>query len=155
MSEEFKAITTQKEFDDRIKDRLEQQERKYSDYEEIKNKNTKLEQEIGTLKTTNAELSKNAEDYDKNLSEKDAKISGYEKSNLRTKIALEKGLPYDLADRLVGDDETSIQKDADRLASFIKNNEPPAPLKSSEPPLGDGKDGAYKSLIENLDLEGE
>ena len=48
----------------------------------------------------------------------------------------------------------SITEDAKRLAELIGNKEPIAPLKNPEPNIED-KDGAYKSLLENLNLEGE
>ena len=73
---------------------------------------------------------------------------------MRTKIALQYGIPYDLAGRLVGEDEASMTTDAKKLAELIGSKVPPAPLKSTEPKI-DGQDGAYKSLLENLKLEGE
>ena len=60
-----------------------------------------------------------------------------------------------MADRLTGDDEETLKADAERFSSFIKPSTPPAPPKQSEPPLGEGKEGAYKSLIQNLNTEGE
>lgn len=158
MSEEFKAITTQEEFDKAIQDRLARQkesiEKQYADYAEIKARNTELETEIGTLKTTLSETTKKTEGYDKDIADLNAKIAGYETANMRTKIALQHGIPYDLAGRLVGEDEESITADAKKLAELVGKKEPIAPLKDTEPPVDD-KDGAYKSLLENLNLEGE
>ena len=155
---EFKAITTQEEFDKAIQDRLARQkesiEKQYADYAEIKAKNTELETEIGTLKTTLSETTKKTESYDKDIAELNAKIAGYETASMRTKIALQHGIPYDLAGRLVGEDEESITADAKKLAELVGKKEPIAPLKDTEPKVDD-KDGAYKSLLENLNLEGE
>jgi len=155
---EFKAITTQEEFDKAIQERLARQkesiEKQYADYAEIKAKNTELETEIGTLKTTLSETTKKTESYDKDIAELNAKIAGYETASMRTKIALQHGIPYDLAGRLVGEDEESITADAKKLAELVGKKEPIAPLKDTEPPVDD-KDGAYKSLLENLNLEGE
>ena len=158
MSEEFKAITTQEEFDRAIQERLNRQkesiEKQYADYAEIKARNTTLETEVGTLKTTLAETNEKVGNYDKDLSALNAKIAGYETANMRTRIALQNGIPYDLAGRLVGDDEESIIADAKKLAELVGNKEPIAPLKNIEPIIA-GKDGAYISLLENLNLEGE
>lgn len=155
---EFKAITTQEELDAVIKDRLARQkesiEKEYADYAELKEQNTSLQAEIGTLKNSLSETNKKYENYDKDLSDRDAKIAEYETANLRTKIALQNGIPFDLAGRLVGDDEESITADAKRLAELVGNKEPVAPLKDVEP-IVEGKDGAYKNLLENLNLEGE
>ncbi|MDT1997240.1 DUF4355 domain-containing protein [Carnobacterium divergens] len=159
MSEGFKAITTQEEFDTAVQARLLREQetlsKKYSDYDQLKIRNTELETEVGQLKTTVNETSEAAKNYDKTISELNAKVAGYETASMRTKIALQNGLPIDLADRLVGEDEESIKADAERLASFVSKQQTPPPLKNTEPPLGKNKDGAYKNLIENLNIEGE
>lgn len=158
MGEEFKAITTQEEFDKAIQDRLNRQketlEKQYADYETIKTKNASLESENAALKATVEESNKKTEGYDKSISDLNAKIAGYETANMRTRIALQNGIPYDLASRLVGDDEASITADAKKLAELVGHKEPIAPLKDTEPNIS-GSDGAYKSLLENLNLEGE
>jgi septal ring factor EnvC (AmiA/AmiB activator) len=155
---EFKPITTQEEFDKAIQERLNRQketlEKQYEDYETIKAKNQELETEVSTLKTALAESNEKAGKYDKDISDLNAKIAGYETANMRTKIALQHGIPYELASRLVGEDEESITADAKKLAELVGHKEPIAPLKDVEPTI-DGKDGAYKSLLENLNLEGE
>lgn len=155
---EFKIIETQEEFDKAIQERLNRQkesiEKQYADYAEIKARNTTLETEVGTLKTTLSETNNKTENYDKDIAALNAKIAGYETANIRTKIALQHGIPYDLAGRLVGEDEESITADAKKLAELVGNKEPIAPLKDVEPNI-DGKDSAYKSLLENLNLEGE
>lgn len=156
---EFKAITTQEEFDEAIKERLQRQkesiEKEYADYAELKARNTELETELGTVKTTLSEQNDKTADYDKDISELNAKIAEYETANLRTQIALKHGIPFNLAGRLVGDDEASITEDAKQLSELVGSQEQTAPLKNVEPSLGDGKDGAYKNLVENLNLEGE
>jgi chromosome segregation ATPase len=158
MSTEFKAITTQEDFDKAIQERLKREketlEKKYADYGDIKAKNQTLEAEVGTLKTALSEATKKTEDHDKSIAELNAKITGYETANMKTKIALQHGIPYDLAGRLVGEDEKSITEDAKKLAELMKQKETVPPLKNTEPSAGD-KDGAYKLLLENLNLEGE
>ena len=155
---EFKIIETQEEFDKAIQERLNRQkesiEKQYADYAEVKERNIELETEVGTLKTTLSETSKGAENYDKNISELNAKIAGYETASLRTRIALQHGIPYDLASRLVGEDEEALTKDAEKLASLVKQKEIIPPLKDVESQV-DEKDAAYKSLLGNLNLEGE
>ncbi|WP_339102033.1 capsid assembly scaffolding protein Gp46 family protein [Candidatus Enterococcus clewellii] len=156
---EFKAIETQEELDRIIQDRLTRQkeslEKQFSDYEEIKTRNTELEKQVGTLQTTIEESKTSNADYDKQISDLNAKVAGYETASLRTKIALQNGLPFDLADRLVGDNEETLKADAERLAAFVKPKNAVPPLKNTEKPLGDEKDNAYKSLISNLNTEGE
>ena len=156
----FKVIETQEELDQIIEGRLARQkealEKQFADYDQLKTRNEELEKEVGTLQTTINETNEKVKSYDTTISDLNAKISGYETANLRTKIALQNGLPLDLADRLVGDDEASLNADAQRFAGFVvKQAAPVPPLKDTEPATPDSKDGAYKNLIENLNLEGE
>ena len=158
MSENFKTIETQEELDKIIGERLSRQkttlEKEYADYGQLKTRNEELETEIGTLKATIEETGKNTKASEQTVADLNAKIAGYETASLRTKIALQNGLPIDLADRLVGDDEASIKADAERLASLVGNQRPVPPMKDTEQPAGDGN-GAYNNLLENLNLEGE
>ena len=151
----FKAIETQEELDRIIQDRLTREREKYSDYEDLKNKNTALETQISTLQATIDESNATIKAHDETVAGLNAKISGFETASLRTKIALQHGIPFDLVDRLAGDDEASIKADAERLAAFVKPKAPVPPLKTTEPNLGDEKDNAYKSLLKNMNLEGE
>ena len=155
---EFKIIETQEELDNVIKDRLARQkeaiESQYQDYEEIKKRKEELETEVGVLNETIKATNDKYANRDKDLSELNAKLKDYEMSSMKTKVALQYGIPYDLADRLVGEDEESLTKDAEKLAALVKQKEPIAPLKNVEPQVGE-KNGAYKSLLEGLNLEGE
>lgn len=149
---EFTPIETQEDFDKAIVERLNRQKESYekqlTGFEDLKSQNATLQQTIADQKSKADASSKSIEDLNK-------KVSVFEKANLRTKIALEHGLPYELAGRLVGDDEESIAKDADRLAGYMGSNEQPAPLKSTEEGVKTGTDAAYKNLADSLKTEGE
>ncbi|MCT1181745.1 DUF4355 domain-containing protein [Lactococcus lactis] len=146
---------TQEELNQIIETRLARQketiEANFADYDELKTKIAALEAD-NTAYQAAVEESKSWEqekaDYEK-------QISGYKITQLKQSIAIKAGLPLDLADRLSGDDEESLKADAERFSGFIKPQTPPAPLKDVEPILGDGKDGAYRKLVEGLNLEGE
>ena len=159
MSEGFKAITTQEEFDAAVKIRLLREQetlaKKYADYETIKTRNTELETEVGQLKSTVTETGEAAKTYDQTVSELNAKIAGYETASMRTKIALQKGLPIDLADRLVGDDEASIKADAERLAGFVSKQRTIAPLRNTEPPAKEDEDKDLRDMLQKLNERGE
>ena len=144
---EFKPITTQEEFDAAIKARLSREKEKYGDYDQIKSRVTELEEENISLKSTIED------DSDKQLEEMQKQIAGYETANLRTRIALQNGLPYDLADRLQGADEESLTADAERLASFIKPIEHVAPMRNLEPALEKNENTSYKNLVQGLVFE--
>lgn len=142
MAEEFKAIETQEAFDAAIKDRLERQR-----------------------KTVTAEVTKQYEGY---ISPEDAKKSAeqiaaltqqvtdltakntaYELSAMKSRIAHEVKLPYELADRLTGTTEDEIRKDAEALAQFTARPQP-SPQYSPETPVGASTDAAFRALANDL-----
>ena len=152
---EFKPITTQEEFDAAIKERLSREKAKYSDYDQLKSRVTELETENIGLKSTIEANSQSKADADKQLEEMQNQISNYETDSLRTRVALQYGLPYDLADRLQGTDEDSFKADAERLAGYMKRAQPVAPVRETEPQVGDSKTMQMKSMLRELNYTGE
>ena len=152
---EFKQITTQEEFDAAIKARLSREKEKYADYDQIKSLVEDLKKENVELKSTIEANRQSKADADKQLEEMQNQISNYETASLRTRVALQYGLPYDLADRLQGTDEDSFKADAERLAGFMKPVSKVAPVKSTEPivPKEDAKRTMYRNLVQNLNIE--
>ena len=133
---EFTPIMTQEDFDAAISERLKREQAKYSDYDTIKS-------DLGTLRV---QLSaKEAE-----ISTLQGKVKGYETDSVKTRIALETGLPLDLRTRLTGETEEEIRADANKLAKLFVQQKGPAPLRDTEPPVADEKTAAYKSLLNNL-----
>ena len=150
---EFKPITTQEEFDAAIKARLSREKEKYVDYDQLKSRVEELEKEnVGLQSTIEANRQSKADD-DKQLEELQKQIAGYETASLRTRVALQHGLPYDLADRLQGTDEESFKADAERLAGFMKKSQPVAPIRNMEPALEKNEDTSYKNLVQGLVFE--
>ena len=150
---EFKPITTQEEFDNAIKERLAREKSKYSDYDQLKSRVTELEEENVGLKSTIEASNQSKADADRQLEGLRHQIAGYETASLRTRVALQHGLPYDRADRLQGTDEESFKADAERLAGFMKSNQPIAPVKETEPVLEKTENTLYKNLIQGLEIE--
>ena len=147
---EFKPITTQEEFDAAIKARLSREKEKYVDYDQLKSRVEELEKENGGLKSTIEATNQSKADADKQLEDLQNQIAGYETANLRTRVALQHGLPYDLADRLQGTDEESLKADAERLAGFMKKTQPAYPLGTNEPSSIDDKDAALKGMLHKM-----
>ena len=152
---EFKPITTQEEFDAAIKGRLSREKEKYGDYDQLKSRVAELEEENVGLKSTIEANNQSKADADRQLEDLQNQIAGYETANLRTRVALQYGLPYDLADRLQGNDEESFKADAERLAGYIKNLQPVAPIRDIEPQVGDNKTMQMKSMLRELNHTGE
>lgn len=143
---DFKVIETQEELDRIIGEQLARQKEKFADYDQLRTRVTELETEKTGLESALAEAKKSSD----TIAELQSKIAGYETSALRTRVALANGLPFDLAERLQGDDEVSLTADAERLASFLKSSTPQAPLKDNEPPLKDSKQQAMLNAVKNL-----
>ena len=143
----FEAITTQEQLDAVIKDRLERERKtlteKYSDYDDLKEKVSDYEKQIGDLNKSIKDNEKKYADYDQQLSALQTKV-------VKTRIAHEAGIPYELASRLTGEDENSIRKDAETVAKLLKTGQQPAPLKSTEPGDVDGKRAAMKNVLAGL-----
>lgn len=150
---EFKPITTQEEFDAAIKGRLSREKEKYGDYDQLKSRVAELEEENVGLKSTIEATNQSKADADKQLEDLKNQIAGYETANLRTRVALQHGLPYDLADRLQGTDEESFKADAERLVGYIKKSQPVAPIRDSEPVLEKTENTLYKNLVQGLVFE--
>lgn len=158
---EFKVIESQEEFDARIKDRIERaKEKAIEDYkieikktiDDLKSENSSLKNEVAGYKESLEDLKVKNETI-KGLNEK---ISAFERAEVKRNIALEYGLPLKLAEKISGDDEDSMKKDAEGMAKYFSDSK-----KSYEPPLKsyedkvDDKDQALKNLLDGLDMEGE
>lgn len=150
---EFKVIETQEELDNIIKERLRREREKFGDYDALKARVSELESENGGLKSA-LESSQQGKSADaQKIAELESQVAGFETANMRTRIAVQYGLPFELAERLQGADEESIKADAERFAGFMKPVTPTAPLKDMEPVVDD-KDAGWRELARNL-VKGE
>ena len=140
MSEEFKVIETQEQLDAVIKGRLERAEKKYSEATaELQTKYDTALSELEALKSTNTELTEQIKGfdekykgYDTEVADLKAKVKQYETDSVKTRIAREVGLPYEMRDRLRGETEDEIKADAEALVKLIpKNQTPPKSTESS------------------------
>jgi predicted transposase YdaD len=121
------------------------QSAKPQDYGEIKEENEQLKQRIGELEGTVEEL----KGYKDQLTEKDNLIKEYELKNVKYRIAVEAGIPLELANRLTGESEDELKRDAEMLSSFIARKQT-LPLKDTEPK---NDDDPYKKLLSGLEGE--
>lgn len=119
------------------------------DYEELKSTNESLQGQLQQLQETldakETELS-GVEDIKQELEK-------YKLKNLKTSIAVEAGIPLELASRLSGETEEEIKADAESLAEFV-NKKTTLPLKPTEPPVDD-KDAGLKQMLNNMKSQGE
>ena len=119
----FEIIDTQEKFDAAISERLRRERetvsKKYADYDELKQKAAE-------------DNAKKYSDYDTKLADLQAKVKGYETVSVKTRIAHETGIPYELAGRLSGNTEEEIRKDAETLSKYIGSTKKTAPLRTPE-----------------------
>lgn len=129
--EEFKPITTQEELNAVIGDRVakaraserktveEEFTQKYADYDSIKSTLTEKENRITEL-GKELEQAKNAgSTNDRTIKELQEKVQKYESDSVKTRIAQELGLDVGLANRLTGETEEDIRKDAEALKGIV------------------------------------
>lgn len=133
---EFKVIETQEQLNAVIGDRISRAEEKaaekYKDYDDIKKQNADYVTQINDLKQQLQTQSEKMEGRQAEVDDLNAKVQAFESSSLKTRIALEAGLPYKMAERLTGDDEAAIKKDAEMMVKLIGSHQT-VPLGSSEP----------------------
>ena len=135
---DFKVIETQEDFDKMIQKRLEQKERevaeRYKDY--------LSPEDLATLKADfegkTKELSDNLKTEKEKLAESDRIIAEYkakaeatEVKLLKNRIAIEKGIPFELSDRLIGSTEEELIKDAESVSALLNRKAAP-PMFSNE-----------------------
>lgn len=159
MADSFTPINTQEEFDNAIKARLERERatisKKYEGYDQMKTDYETLSKEKESWQKTEKEKSDKIAELEKQLTEANTKVSSLELEDLRTQVAIEKGLPMSLRGRLNGTTKEDLEKDADSLAGIFKekNNanipgfEPGDNLPQSEEAK---KRAEYKSMLGKL-----
>lgn len=152
---DFKVIETQEQLDAVIKDRIARAEKnavkEFADYEDIKKRNSEFEQQITDLTNQLKAKDETISGYESAKTELETKINKYEMGSLKTRIALETGLPFELAEKLTGEDEETIRADAQKMAQFIKPINK-APIGGAEPiDNSDPRKAAFQSLLKNME----
>lgn len=164
---EFKIIETQEQLDSIIADRLargrESVRKEYEGFispEDFEVKTKELAQQIETANATIGELTEknnslagDIESLNKDIADRDSKISKYEADSVKNRIANEYGIPFEFADRLAGSTPEEIKADAEKMASYFAKGAPiSTPKAAPEPSEGDGVLSAFKKLNPNLNL---
>lgn len=135
--EDFTPITSQEALDAVLKDRLNRQNEKH-----LREMNEKLAG-FDETKTKLAESSQL-------LSEKENQIAIYERNSVKNNIAHEFGLPSELAERLTGDNEEELRKDAEILKGLIGASKVPPLAKGQIITDQNSKENALREMSEAL-----
>ena len=118
-----------------------------------------LKEELATLQKrlddANSTLESERTTLQEQIQTLEKESNTYKTNDMKLRIALENNIPYELANKLSGEDEESLRQDAQTLANYIAKPETIAPLKDVEPPVVDSETESYKNILNNLKLEGE
>lgn len=147
MSEEFKAITTQEEFDKIVKNRINREREKYADYDQLKSENNDLKTQLDSFKDAK-------QTYENQVNDLQNELKTFKTQKLKSDIASEFGIPRSMAERLQGEDEETLRNDAKAMAEYFTVSPSVPPLKSVEPADSDPEKDAYHKLANSL-FEGE
>lgn len=158
---EFKKIESQDEFNAIVKDRVERAEKtaeervrkEFADYESIKAENENLKKKLEEASTSVKGFDEKKKEFEDRIASLENENKGFKLTNLKIKVAQEAGLPFELADRLTGEDEDAIKADAEEMAKYMSAPQV-APFGAAEP-IADGKDAftrGLSQLAKNIDL---
>ena len=118
-----------------------------------------LKEELATLQKqlddANSTLESERTTLQEQIQALEKESNTYKTNDMKLRIALENNIPYELANKLSGEDEESLRQDAQTLANYIAKPETIAPLKDVEPQVVDSETESYKNILNNLKLEGE
>ena len=136
MSEEikegFKPIETQEELDNIIKDRLKRErestQKRYEGWISPEDHQKALDASNKAFD----DFKKAHESDEQTIADLTAKNKAYETASLKSRIAHEVGLSYEWIDRIGGEDEESIRKDAESLKKLVGAGAQPIPTKNTE-----------------------
>lgn len=146
---EFKPIETQEALDAIIKDRIERAKKSAADETAKKYEGYLSPDDVKKHTDQITALTDKLKESETKIADLTAKNSAYEIASVKTKIAHEVGLPYELAGRLSGTTEEEIRKDADALSKFAMHPQA-TPSFSAETPPSASADSAYRALAHDL-----
>lgn len=151
---EFTPIETQEDLDKIISKRLERERSKYADYEELKEKvasMSEMEKELQSTKSALASYETDKTNFEKEITSLKDTLKQKELREMKVNVALKHGLPFEFSNRLVGEDLTTLEEDAQSMAVFIKKNSGMTPTKDTERnPRYEGENSGYLTLAKEL-----
>lgn len=157
MSEEFKVIETQEDFDKAIQKRLAQKDReqaeKYKDYlspDDVTSMKIEFEKQLKELNDKLTQANEKIAGNDQVVSELTNRATTAESDLLKSRIAHESGVPFELANRLVGNNAEELKADAEKFASFLAPKSAP-PLRSADPATN--KSGDMAAMLNQINQQ--
>lgn len=129
---------TQADVDRIVQDRLAQEKKKYADYDDLKAKAARADEQAASSKTDLEKLTEQIDGLKKAQAEADQKA-------LRAEVAMAKGLTAAQAKRLAGTTKEELEADADEILEAFPVNtgepsKPAPPSRQPRPALAGGGD---------------
>ena len=123
---------------------------KYAGFDEFKAKAEKYDADVQALNEKITALEGEKSTSAARISELEAKNREYETNSVKMRIARETGLPAEIAERISGNDEAAMRKDAESLAKLFKVQNVAPMYRPNGEGGNDGKDDALKSLLKKV-----
>lgn len=157
MSEEFKVIETQEDFDKAIQKRLAQKDKeqaeRYKDYlspDDVTSLKSEYDKQLRELNEKLTQANEKIAGNDQIVADLTNRAKTAEGDLLKSRIAHESGVPYELASRLVGSNEEELRADAEKLAPFLAPKAAP-PLHTSDP--NSNGNGGLASMLNQINQQ--
>lgn len=157
MSEDFKVIETQEDFDKAIKKRLDQKDRemaeKYKSYlapDEVETLKAGYEDKLKDIGKALSDAKEKLASHDQIVSDLTTRAQTAESDLLKSRIAHESGVPFELAGRLVGTNEEELKADAEKFASYLSPKAAP-PLHTNDTPIN--KDAGLAGMLTQINSQ--
>ena len=152
---EFTPIESQEQFDAMVKERLDRKEKsvrkefetQLKDLESFKSQVTEKETEITALRQKIADMDGENKTKEESYQSMQKELSKVKLDALKQRIAREAGLPYEMADRLNGEDEESIRSDAEAVKGLMGSHKV-APSFNNETATTDPTDAGYRAMAQ-------
>ena len=154
---DFKIIETQEQFDEMVHDRIERVKR--STAKEYESRIAELEKAandakgsadtIEQLKTKIKESEAGKAETEKAMAELAAAMDKEKMAGVKLRAAVAAGLPIEFADRLAGDDEEAIMKDAEAIKKMVGRGHVP-PMFDVDKPQESEADSALRNMTREL-----
>src|SRR5690625_2891801 len=109
---------------------------------EVKDLQEQLTGLQNTLETQKEELG--------NIDDLKEQVETYKLNELKTNIAIQAGIPLELAGRLSGETEDEIKADAEKIDGYVQQQQPTPPLRPTEPKDVDSKDAGLLKMLDNI-----
>lgn len=146
---DFKPIETQEDFDAAIQKRLAQKEREVAARYEDWMSPDDVAKMKGEYEKSISDSAQKLADHDKTVADLTARATKAEHTLLRQQVAASKGIPIELAGRLVGETKETLEKDADSFAAYLAPKSAP-PMRSNEPQTVNPSTAAWQQMLSTL-----